>query len=151
MAVTIDAPPEEVWPWLAQIGYQRGGLYSYDRLDCLFGFLDGPSANRILPEFQDLKVGDVIPLGTGPGWPLAGVEPNRSLVLAPAAPDFLVSWAFVLRPTLANSTRLVTRVRASYRPTPITSAIALLLDPTSFIMTRKMLLGIKSRTEGRTA
>jgi len=150
MAVTIAALPVEVWPWLAQIGYQRGGLYSYDWLDRLFGFLDGPSAIRILPEFQDLKVGDVIPLGAGPGWPVAGVETNRSLVLAPATGDFLVSWAFVLTPMLANSTRLVTRVRASYERTPITTAIRLLLDPTSFIMTRKMLLGIKSRAE-RTA
>ena len=61
MAVTVNAPPEDIWPWLVQIGYQRGGLYSYDWLDRLFGFLDRPSATRILPEFQQLAVGDKIP------------------------------------------------------------------------------------------
>ena len=62
-AVTVNAPPEDIWPWLVQIGYQRGGLYSYDWLDRLFGFLDRPSATRILPEFQQLAVGDKIPWG----------------------------------------------------------------------------------------
>ena len=71
MAVSVDAPPEDIWPWLVQIGYQRGGLYSYDWLDRLFGYLDRPSATRILPEFQDLAVGDEIPLGRGPSWPVA--------------------------------------------------------------------------------
>src|SRR4029453_4504439 len=58
MAINIDAPPEDIWPWLVQIGYQRGGLYSYDWLGRLFGYLDRPSALRILPEFQQLAVGD---------------------------------------------------------------------------------------------
>src|SRR6188474_3507164 len=57
LAVTIDAAPAAVWPWLLQLGYGRGGLYSYDWLDRLFGFLDAPSANRILPEFQTLNAG----------------------------------------------------------------------------------------------
>jgi len=60
--VTVDARPEHIWPWLVQMGYQRGGLYSYDWLDRLFGFLDRPSANRVLPEFQHLAVGDTIRL-----------------------------------------------------------------------------------------
>ena len=80
-AVTVSAAPEQIWPWLVQIGYQRGGLYSYDWLDRLFGYLDRPSATRILPEFQRLAVGDHIPLGRGPSWPVAIVEPNRALVL----------------------------------------------------------------------
>src|SRR5512132_700711 len=80
-AVTVDADPEDIWPWLVQIGYQRGGLYSYDWLDRLFGFLDRPSATRILPEFQQLAVGDQIPLGRGPSWPVAVIEPRRALVL----------------------------------------------------------------------
>jgi hypothetical protein len=71
MAITINARPEHIWPWLVQMGYQRGGLYSYDWLDRLFGFLDRPSATRILPEFQHLAVGDAIPLPrAGDGrWP----------------------------------------------------------------------------------
>src|SRR5579872_939921 len=80
-SVTINAPPEYVWPWLAQMGYQRGGLYSYDWLDRAFGFLDRPSATRILPRFQHLAAGDHIPVGRGPSWPVAVVDPNRALVL----------------------------------------------------------------------
>ena len=70
-AILINARPEHIWPWLVQMGYQRGGLYSYDWLDRLFGFLDRPSATQILPEFQHLAVGDAIPLrGADDGpWP----------------------------------------------------------------------------------
>ena len=81
MAVTVNAAPDHIWPWRIQLGYRRGGLYSYDWLDRLFGYLHRPSAPRILPEFQDLAVGDEIPLGRGPSWPVAAIEPNRALVL----------------------------------------------------------------------
>ena len=75
LAVTVDAPAADIWPWLVQMGYRRGGLYSYDWLDRLFGFLDAPSAKRILPEFQSLEVGDVIPVGRGAGFPVKAVAP----------------------------------------------------------------------------
>lgn len=67
LAITVDARPEHIWPWLVQMGYQRGGLYSYDWLDRLFGYLDRPSADAILPQFQQLAVGDEIPIGRGQG------------------------------------------------------------------------------------
>jgi hypothetical protein len=145
--VTILAEPEAVWPWLAQIGYQRGGLYSYDWLDRLFGILDAPSAERILPEFQRLRAGDVIPLGAGPSWPVAAVHPARLLVLAPDVPGFQISWAFVLEPGEPGTTRFVTRVRAAFAPTSGNRLATLALDPTAFLMTRKMLLGIRQRAE----
>src|SRR6187402_2887484 len=81
MAVIVNARPDDIWPWLVQMGYQRGGLYSYDWLDRLFGFLDRPSATRILPEFQHLAVGDTIPLGQGPSWPVAVIARRSALVL----------------------------------------------------------------------
>ena len=65
-AVTIRAQPNEVWPWLVQMGAGRGGLYSYDWLDRLLGYVGSPSSDQILPQFQELAVGDVIPLGEGP-------------------------------------------------------------------------------------
>jgi hypothetical protein len=147
MAVSVRSRPEATWPWLAQIGYQRGGLYSYDWLDRLFGILDRPSADRILPEFQHLQTGDVIPLGAGPGWPVAAVEPGRSLVLAPEAPGVRVSWVFELLPVDTDSTRLVTRVRADFDLTPALALQLALIDPTAFLMTRRMLLGIRQRAE----
>src|SRR5690349_24907346 len=97
-AVTIDAPPEDVWPWLVQIGYQRGGLYSYDWLDRLFGYLDRPSADRILPEYQRLQAGDVIPLGRGFGFPVKAAEPHRTLLLEGDTEPGRGSWQFELDP-----------------------------------------------------
>ena len=86
-AITIDAPPDDVWPWLVQIGQGRGGLYSFDGLENLVG-CDIHSADRILPDFQRLEVGDLIRLGP-PGYPcfrVAHVEPAASLVLMGADP-----------------------------------------------------------------
>src|SRR5689334_13347033 len=83
-AITINAPPEDIWPWLAQMGYQRGGLYSYDWLDRLFGILDRPSADRILPQFQKLERGDYVWLGPDERSRLTVkvVEPPRALALS---------------------------------------------------------------------
>ena len=67
--MTIRARPGQIWPWLAQMGAGRGGLYSYDWLDRLFGYTGASSSDDILPEFQDLAVGDVIPLGRRPVGP----------------------------------------------------------------------------------
>ena len=146
-AVTVNARPEHIWPWLVQIGYQRGGLYSYDWLDRLFGYLDRPSATRILPEFQHLAVGDAIPLGRGPSWPVAVVEPNRALVLDMrnlGGLDWV--WQFGLYPIDQSRTRLVSRSRVRAR-----AAWARLLthgiEPAGFLMTRRMLLGLQERAE----
>jgi len=144
-AITIDAPPAAVWPWLAQMGYRRGGLYSYDWLDRMFGYLDAPSAEEVLPEHQHLEVGDTIPLGRGPSWPVVGVDPERSLVLEPLTG--VVTWAFALTPVGADATRLVTRVRFRIDKTLKERVVMGAIDPAAFVMTRKMLLGIKRRAE----
>jgi hypothetical protein len=147
LAIDIDAGREHVWPWLLQIGFQRGGLYSYDWLDRVFGILDGPSADEILQEYQNLQPGDVIPLGAGPSWPVAEVIKERALVLVPDAGDVLVSWAFVLEPLNGHRTRLVSKVRAAYQPTWLNRLMFGLMRPAAFLMTRKMLLGIRDRAE----
>jgi hypothetical protein len=147
MAATANAQPEHIWPWLVQIGYQRGGLYSYDWLDRLFGFLDRPSASRILSEFQHLAVGDEIPLGRGPSWPVAAIEPNRALVLDMRNMNgFDWVWQFGLYTVDENRTQLVSRscVRTqTARARLFTYAI----EPAGFLMTRRMLLGLKQRAE----
>ena len=146
-AVIVNARPEHIWPWLVQMGFRRGGLYSYDWLDRLVGYLDRPSATRILPEFQVLAVGDRIPIGRGPSWPVAVVEANRALVLDMRNfGGFDWVWQFALYIVDANRTQLVSRSRVRAR-----SAIARLatyvIEPAGFVMTRRMLLGLKERAE----
>ena len=150
-AVTVNAAPDDIWPWLVQIGYQRGGLYSYDWLDRLFGYLDRPSATRILPEFQHLAVGDDIPVGRGPSWPVAVVEPGRALVLDMRnMGGFDWVWQFGLYTVDEKRTRLVSR--SCVRTRSIWARIATYaIEPAGFLMTRRMLLGIKQRAEGLTS
>lgn len=147
MAVIVNAAPENIWPWLVQIGYQRGGLYSYDWLDRLFGYLDRPSATRILPEFQHLTVGDKIPLGRGPSWPVAASEPFRALVLDMRnMGGFDWVWQFGLYTIGENRTRLVSRSRV--RPQTVWARLfTYAIEPAGFLMTRRMLLGLKQRAE----
>jgi hypothetical protein len=147
MAITVNATPEHIWPWLVQIGYQRGGLYSYDWLDRLFGFLDRSSATRILPEFQNLAVGDTIPMGQGPSWPVALVEPGRALVLDMRnVSSFDWVWQFGLYPIDETRTQFVSRscVRARNIWARLLTYV---IEPAGFVMTRRMLLGIKQRAE----
>lgn len=147
MAVTVDAAPEDIWPWLVQIGYQRGGLYSYDWLDRLFGYLDRPSASRILPEFQSLAVGDEIPVGRGPSWPVAVVEPGRALVLDMRhMGGFDWVWQFALYAVDEKRTRLVSRSRV-HTDAVWARLVTYAIEPAGFLMTRRMLLGIKERAE----
>jgi hypothetical protein len=75
-SITIDAPPAAVWPWLVQMGFDRAGWYSYDRLD-----MRGTSAAKILPEHQAIAVGDIVPTSPTTGFIVREVEPDRSLVL----------------------------------------------------------------------
>lgn len=152
-AVTVNAPPPDIWPWLVQIGYQRGGLYSYDWLDRLFGFLDRPSATRILPEFQQLAVGDKIawrPAGTFSErveLTVAVLEPLRALALSYQGFGMEWVWQFGLYPLDSQRTRLVTR---GTERVPRTAAGWLgmrIMEPAAFIMTVRMLLNVKKRAE----
>jgi hypothetical protein len=148
MALEIDAGPEHIWPWLVQMGCGRGGLYSYDWLDRLFGYLDAPSARAILPEFQGLRVGDVIPIGRGGGFPVLLMDPLRALVLGGAAgSDVQWVWEFGLYPIAPGRTRLVSRSRAHLPHGWRWRAFKAVLAPAAFLMARRMLLGLRERAE----
>jgi hypothetical protein len=127
------------------MGYRRGGLYSYDWLDRLFGYLDRPSAEAILPEYQSIKAGDTIPLGRGPDWPVVVADPQRTLVLEPV--EGTVTWSFVLVPIDDGTTRLITRVRFRAGRAFADRLTMAVMKPAAFVMTRRMLLGIKRRAE----
>jgi hypothetical protein len=135
-AVTVNAPVEEVWPWLAQIGQDRGGFYSYEWLENLAG-CRLRNANRIHPEWQHRDVGETVLLHWAHGLTLARFDVNRALA-------FEGGWYFVLEPQ-DGRTRLIARGRI---PKGLGSAAyAALLELPHFVMERKMLLGIKARAE----
>jgi hypothetical protein len=143
-AVTIHAQPDH-WPWLAQMGDGRGGLYSYDWLDRLFGYISSPSSDEILPQFQNLTVGDVIPLGKGSSWPVIIAEPDRALVVEPVAGQ--VRWAWLLNVVDTDRTRLISRVRVRIVRKPLQLAFAPAVDLRWLLMERRMLHGIERRAE----
>ena len=147
LAVTVNGSAADIWPWLLQMGYGRGGLYSYDSLDRFFGYLDAPSAERILPQFQRLEVGDIIPVGRGEGFPVKAIDPFRSLVLGGETDGFQWVWQFGLYPVDERTTRLVSRNRANIARTFASILFMRVLEPAAFLMTRKMLLGLKRRAE----
>jgi len=149
MTVTriAHARPEHVWPWLLQLGYRRGGLYSYDWLDRLFGYLDRPSAVTLLPEFQRLQPGDVIPIGRGGGFPVRTVRPNRSLVLAGQQAQTTWSWEIALDPIDEGHTRITSHSRGTVPRTFGARVFFALLEPAAFLMTRRMLIGLAKRAE----
>jgi hypothetical protein len=109
-AVTIRARPEEIWPWIVQIGYRKAGFYSWDRLDN-----DGiPSAERILDEYQNIAVGDTIPLSKEAGARVVELDPNRFLLLVVETDHDAHgpwTWGWGLYPQDDQHTRLVTRLR----------------------------------------
>jgi hypothetical protein len=146
-AVTVDAWPSAVWPWLVQMGPGRGGAYTYDWIENLMG-LNMHSADRVLPEFQDLGLGDTMRLGrTGPVMEVAGFEPERALVFH--SQDGAWVWSFGLYPR-GHGTRLISRNRIQPPdPSPLQRLFSLyVMEPGSLVMERRMLLGIKSRAEG---
>lgn len=150
-AITVNAGPEDIYPWLAQMGYRRGGLYSYDVLDRFFGILDAPSAREILPEFQDLKPGDVIPIGKGGDFPVMDLKLNEFLLLGGETDGARWTWSTALYPQPDGTTRLVTRNRGSGMNS-VWSRVGLIgLDLAAFIMVRRWLHVLKGRAEGLAA
>jgi hypothetical protein len=144
--VTINAPPDHVWPWLVQMGPRpRAGAYTYDWVERLLG-IDIQNTNRILPEYQHLEVGEFLALNKkGNGIMVRDVQPERFLVLQwlPAKS----TWAFGLYPKDGGRTRLVSRNRLPGSGPLFWLAMVAFMEPGSLIMERKMLLGIKQRAE----
>lgn len=145
-AITIDAPPEAVWPWLVQVGCLRAGFYSDDLLDNLAH----PSATTVIPELQHLQVGQWVPMSPAEpsdrtAFKVASFVENQSLLWA--RPDS--TWSWELTELSGGRTRLVTRVRARYDWShPFDAALGvLLMELGDFAMMRRMLRGIKMRAE----
>jgi hypothetical protein len=165
-AITINAPPEQVWPWLLQMGWHRGGWYTARWVDRLLFPVNAPSAYTIVDELQDLAVGDFIPDGPPEsecGFMVEELEPGHHLLLhstshlplewrrqGKASVDW--TWAFVLEKVGdLRTTRLVFRWRAVLHPWWLVAATWSLIVPADFIMSKDMLHGIKARVESSPA
>lgn len=154
-AITIEAPPRAVFPWLLQMGGSRAGWYSYDFLD--HGGV--PSERTVHPEWQSLAIGDVIAAlpGASGGFAVLQLEPGRALVLGDPAllpphtahegPPWSSTWAFVLEPIGDTATRLRVRVRASFDPSVAMSVVSPAVLAVHEAMERKQLHGLRERAE----
>lgn len=158
-AITIHAPPERVWPWLVQMGWGRGQWYTARWVDLLLFPDNGPSADRLVPEWQDLKVGDRVLDGapkTHCAFVVAQLEPHRHLVLHSrehlppgwvekygASIDW--SWAFVLDRRPGHRTRFVVRSRVHLEPRWVEAFYLAVIVPVDFVMARQMLRGVRAR------
>jgi hypothetical protein len=143
-AITIRARPEEIWPWIVQIGFRRAGFYSYDLLDNL----GKPSADRIIPELQHIEVGTWIPMSgkvsEETAFCVRAFEPNHWMLWEKAAS----TWAWKLIPIDEEYTRLIIRLKCRYRWTrPTIVSDLILMELGDFPMMRKLMLGIKQRAE----
>ncbi|MGH2906954.1 MAG: SRPBCC family protein [Solirubrobacterales bacterium] len=140
-AITIEAPPEAIWPWIVQIGPSpRAGVYTYDWIENLFG-LNMHSSDRIIEEFQDPQVGETIGLGSNK-MELAVVERNHAMVWRATHGNWI--WAFVIEPGEQGFSRMISRNR--FRLPRFVDKLGMLpMEPGSLVMERKMLLGIRER------
>jgi hypothetical protein len=163
-AITIAAPAHDVWPWLVQMGWGRAGWYTYRWVDRLLFPANGPSANHILPEHQQVQVGDHIPDGppTADCWfTVKRLEPNRLLVLRSTrhlpvswrrrglAMEWIWSWQ--LSEPIPRCTRLVQRNRLRLEPRWFEWAFLATIVPADFIMARSHLRGLRRRAEASVA
>lgn len=141
-AITIRAKPSEIWPWLVQVGVNRAGWYSYDLLDNL----GRPSAREIIPELQDIQVGDVMPMSPDGrrGIRVYALDPPRSMIWGTPGDT---SWVWLLDFQPDGTTRLITRVRSRYRWLSPTIVFSMLLEFADIWMIRRMLLNLRERVE----
>ena len=149
-AITIDAPPEKIWPWLIQMGFGRAGFYGYDIIENI-GSPAGPSsADTILPDLQNPKVGDPLPLSAAGGLVFYAVEPNQYMIWSGV--DGWGDFAWVLYPIDAGHTRLVSRIGWTHHWTEAGPLVFdIFTEFTDHLAVRKILEGVKARAEGRPA
>jgi len=145
-AITIAARPDHIWPWLRQVGVTRAGWYSYDLLDNL----GRPSARDIIPELQEVAVGDVVPLSPDgkQGVQILALDLPRSMLWG-TLPD--TTWLWFCEPRADGTTRLITRIRSHYRWLSPAIAFSLLVEFADIWMIRKMLLNLRERAEALAA
>ena len=161
--IEVNAPAEFVWPWIAQIGKDRGGFYSYELLENITG-LQIKNEDKILPKFQNPKVGDKVLFGPDMGYPIIICEPGKAMAIETAidmktneqydpsifkpAKFLHLTWLWYVEPLNGLRSRFISRNRVSTNDSLKNKVLmGFLAEPIIFAMDRKMCLGIKSRAE----
>ena len=148
-AITIQAPPEEIWPWLIQMGYGRAGFYGYDILENQGSERGIYSAEKILPQYQNFQTGDQLPISFAVLNYFAAVEPGSHLVWSSLEGEHPGALTWALYPDGENQTRLVSRIGWEYpRSGALEISLALFTEFTDHLAVRKILTGLKNRVEG---
>ena len=148
-AITIMGTPENIWPWLIQMGYGRAGFYGYDIIENLGSGRGIYSADRILPEFQNFKAGDEVPLSRVAKLYFFEIEPNKYLVWSEDKGDYSGAFTWALYPIDENHTRLVSRIGWNFHwSEPGLLVLDLFTEFTDHIAVRGVLEGIKGYVEG---
>lgn len=148
-AITIHGRPEDIWPWLVQIGYGRAGFYGYDLIENLGSSTGVRSAGSILPELQHPKTGDVLPISAVASLVFGSIQPYRYLVWRGAATPIDSSFVWALYPIDASHTRLISRIRLRYHWRDRGLALDLFTEFADHVAVPKILEGLKGRVEGR--
>ena len=147
-AITIEGTPDEIWPWLLQMGYGRAGYYGYDLLENAGSPAGLRSADEILPQFQEFVVGDEVPISAVASMTFHTIEPYRHLIWLGGEPNDPGAFTWALYPLDGDRTRLVSRIRWTYHPTSINLlALELFTEFADHIAVRKILQGVKQRVE----
>jgi len=148
-AITIAGTPEEVWPWLLQMGYGRAGFYGYDLLENVGSSAGIRSADEILPEFQYFREGDEVPISAVVSMTFYAIEPHRHLIWVGSEEVEPGAFTWALYPLGGSQSRLVSRIRWSYHWTSISAfSLELFTELADHIAVRKILQGVKGRVEG---
>ncbi|MGO9436734.1 MAG: hypothetical protein ACLPH3_09045 [Terracidiphilus sp.] len=148
-AITISGRPEDIWPWLVQIGYGRAGFYGYDLIENLGSSTGVRSARSIRPELQHPKTGDVLPISAVAALIFDSIQPNRYLIWRGTATPPDGSFAWSLYPIDESHTRLISRIRLRYHWRDRRLALDLFTEFADPVAVPRILLGLKGRVEGR--
>ncbi len=149
-AITIHATPEQIWPWLLQMGYGRAGFYGYDIIENMGSPRGIESANQILPDLQHFQVGDPVPISGVATTKFYAIQGEKYLIWSGLAENEPGGFTWALYPIDGENTRLVSRIRWSYHPVTQPGALALDLftEFTDHLAVRKVLQGVQGRVEG---
>ncbi len=148
-AITIRGRPEQIWPWIAQMGFDRAGYYGYDLIENLASKTGIHSEESIVPALQHPKAGDVLPISTVAHLIFGEIKPDRYLIWQNEAEPYDGAFTWALYPVDENHTRLVSRIRLRYHWASSALALDLFTEFADHVAVPKILMGIRDRVEGR--